>query len=210
MQQVLLHKQFAMAKLFEGYASSGTFVDTFANAGANGCDSIRILNLTVSSLPAVPTITQSGNTLTSSTATQYQWYLNGNLLPGETNQTLIITTNGVYTVQVTNGASCSILSTPFNAIFNGINQVNTNIHVNIFPNPTNGIVNLLFSNFPNAENISIRLYNEVGQQVVDKIIAVSGKNFSLVQSLQEFSAGVYFIQLQQGTWIYGERILRSN
>ncbi len=41
---------------------------------------------------------------------QYQWFQSGALLPGETNDTLIVTTSGLYAVEVTLGL-CSSLST---------------------------------------------------------------------------------------------------
>ena len=195
---------------FEGYSTSGTFVDTFANAGANGCDSIRTLNLTVSPLPAVPTITQSGNTLTSSAAAQYQWYLNGNLLVGETNQTLVITTNGSYTVEVTDGSSCSNTSAPFNAIFNSISHIAEARLVNIYPNPTTDVLNLQFSNLTNSEALSLRIFNDVGQQIEEKTIIIKSTSFSLIQSFKDFGAGVYLLQLQQGSWTHCQRIMKSN
>lgn len=37
----------------------------------------------------------------------YQWYLNGNMLIGQTNYTLTINTEGIYTVVVTNAQNCS-------------------------------------------------------------------------------------------------------
>ncbi len=42
-----------------------------------------------------------------SSAYLYQWYLNGNLLPGATSYTLNVNTDGVYTVEVTTTQGCS-------------------------------------------------------------------------------------------------------
>ena len=72
--------------------------------------------VTVNPLPATPTITPGGPTtfcaggsvtLTSSSASGNQWYLNGNPIGGETNQTYVATASGDYTVGVTDGNSCS-------------------------------------------------------------------------------------------------------
>ncbi|HUR79633.1 MAG TPA: IPT/TIG domain-containing protein [Thermoanaerobaculia bacterium] len=72
--------------------------------------------VTVNPLPATPTITPGGPTtfcqggsvtLTSSSATGNQWYLDGNPLGGETGQNYVATASGSYTVVVTDGNSCS-------------------------------------------------------------------------------------------------------
>lgn len=69
--------------------------------------------------PATPTITPDGPTtfctdgsvtLTSSSATGNQWYLNGNPIGGATTQTIIATTSGNYTVVVTNSGCASSAS----------------------------------------------------------------------------------------------------
>ncbi|MES2933231.1 MAG: choice-of-anchor U domain-containing protein [Pseudomonadota bacterium] len=70
--------------------------------------------------PPIPTITPSGPTsfcaggsviLTSSSATDNQWYLNGNPIGGETGQQYVATASGDYTVVVAGTGSCSSSST---------------------------------------------------------------------------------------------------
>jgi hypothetical protein len=83
---------------------------------AGGCQKSANTNVPIDVPPAQPTITGntsfctgSSTTLMSSSATGYQWYLNGGLIPLATNQTYIVTTGnaGNYTVQVTNAAGCN-------------------------------------------------------------------------------------------------------
>jgi hypothetical protein len=71
--------------------------------------------VTVNPLPATPTITPGGPTtfcaggsvtLTSSSASGNQWYLNGNPIGGQTNMQYVATASGSYTVTVTDGNSC--------------------------------------------------------------------------------------------------------
>ena len=83
----------------------------------SGCPSATssTTTVTVNPLPPTPTITPGGPTtfctggsvtLTSSSASGNQWYLNGNPIGGEINQTYVATASGNYTVVVTAG-SCS-------------------------------------------------------------------------------------------------------
>ncbi|MBL0308345.1 MAG: T9SS type A sorting domain-containing protein [Bacteroidetes bacterium] len=97
----------------------------------------------VGSIPT-PTITQTGDTLASSTGATYQWYRDNNIINGATSQTYIATLSGSYTVLVGDGSGCSATSSPFDLIFTDI-QYSTDIHsVLLYPNPaTDGLVNLV-------------------------------------------------------------------
>src|SRR5439155_19340425 len=75
--------------------------------------------VTVHPAPCTPTITPGGPTtfctggsvtLTSSSATGNQWFLNGNPIGGATNSTYSATASGTYTVTVTDGNGCSAAS----------------------------------------------------------------------------------------------------
>jgi len=78
-----------------------------------GCNSGVINPIEIFKYPSSVTI--NGNTticsgtstiLTSSPALNYQWFLNGNVLTGETNQTLEVSENGNYSIVVTNTNTC--------------------------------------------------------------------------------------------------------
>jgi hypothetical protein len=86
--------------------------DYTAIVTANGCSSVQstATTVTVDPLPATPTITPATETtlcaggdvtLTSSSATGNQWYLNGNPIGGATSQQYAATAGGNYTVTVT-------------------------------------------------------------------------------------------------------------
>ena len=86
------------------------FIGSCSSATSSGT------TITVNSLPSTPAITPSGPTtfcadgsvtLTSSTASTYQWYKNAVLIPGATNRPYSPTTSGTYTVVVTNAAGCT-------------------------------------------------------------------------------------------------------
>jgi hypothetical protein len=91
---------------------SGDYTAVVTALGCTGAAS-NIITVTVNPIPPTPTITPAGSviacdsgTLTSSSASGNQWFFQGNLLPGETNQTLNVDTDGDYTVVVTlNGCS---------------------------------------------------------------------------------------------------------
>jgi len=98
-----------------GVTAQGDYTVIVTMSGCSGSASAAI-TVTVNPTPSTPTITPKGSviacdsgTLTSSSATGNQWYFQGNLLPGETNQTLNVDTDGDYTVIVTvNGCSSAV------------------------------------------------------------------------------------------------------
>jgi hypothetical protein len=84
---------------------------------AHGCSATSAETpVIVNPLPATPTITAGGATtfcngssvtLTSSSASGNQWYLNGAAIAGATGSSYSATASGSYTVRVTDGNACS-------------------------------------------------------------------------------------------------------
>ncbi|MEA2570702.1 MAG: hypothetical protein QOI24_2703, partial [Acidobacteriota bacterium] len=109
-----------------GGATSNTYSATAAGSytvivTTSGCASApsSATSVTVNAIPATPTITPGGPTtfctggsvtLTSSSATGNQWYLNGNPISGATSNTYSATATGSYTVIVTTSGCASAAS----------------------------------------------------------------------------------------------------
>jgi hypothetical protein len=98
-------------------SASGNYTVVVTNS-ATGCSSAAsaAAAVTVNPIPATPTITPGGPTtfcvggsvtLTSSSASGNQWYLNGNPIGGATNQAYLAAASGSYTVVVTSAGCAS-------------------------------------------------------------------------------------------------------
>ena len=152
------------------------------------------ITMVVNPTPATPTITVSGTTLTSSSPTGNQWYLNGTLIVGATNQNYTFTVNGTYTVIVTNGSCSSAESAPEVIINVGIEDANNQYGLSIYPNPNDGNFNISF-NAIEKSNYKMELTNALGQLIYkEELKDYSGiykKQFSVV----EYGKGVYTITL---------------
>ena len=146
--------------------------------------------VTVNSLPATPTISQNVNTLTSSTATSYQWFLNGNIIPGATNQSYNSTQDGLYTVQVTNANGCTATSAVLNFVYTGIIETTGDKLISIFPNPTTGTVDIC-GYLINNDDFEIIVYNNCGE------IVLQAKNSSFFD-LSGFENGTYYFTVISG------------
>ena len=166
-----------------------TYLVTITNT-AIGCSDTTHVVVNVLDLPATPTITQNLNTLTSSTALTYQWYLNSVLLSGETNQNLEASTDGTYEVVVSDANGCTNTSLPFTFTFTGINEETENGSIIIYPNPSTGIINI------NGSLIEMNDYEILVFDLCGKIL-YQDKNVNIVD-LSELKQGLYYVTIISG------------
>jgi hypothetical protein len=98
--------------------ASGNYTTVVTSLGCSSAASAPA-TVTVNPIPATPTITPGGPTsfcpggsvtLTSSSATGNQWYLNGNPIGGATSQQYVANASGDYSVTVTSGGCTSLAS----------------------------------------------------------------------------------------------------
>ncbi len=130
------------------------------STNAFGCSSnSNSININFNQNPTTPQITQTGNTLTSTSANSYQWYLNDTIIVSATQQSLNITQSGNYKVEVKNQFNCDAISDNFNAVFVGLDEEEVYFHV--YPNPTENRVEIK-SNIIN-DNISVKIYDVLGR-----------------------------------------------
>jgi hypothetical protein len=100
--------------------ASPTVTTTYTVTGSiGGCSRSLSVTIAVNAVPGAPTVTASGGaggtsfceggnvTLTSSTATGNQWYKDGTIIPGATNQTYTASQSGNYTVKITSNSCVS-------------------------------------------------------------------------------------------------------
>ncbi|MCX6155077.1 MAG: T9SS type A sorting domain-containing protein [Candidatus Kapabacteria bacterium] len=83
---------------------SGTLAVLFQSIAECSDSNFKIVNIISS--PSIPQITNSGDSLISSSLQGNQWFLDGALITGANSQVFIPLTGGNYTVQVTNNTGC--------------------------------------------------------------------------------------------------------
>ncbi|MBK5285973.1 MAG: T9SS type A sorting domain-containing protein [Bacteroidia bacterium] len=147
------------------------------------------LIITVNPLPPVPTITLNLDTLFSSPASSYQWYLNGTPISGETLFFHIASQTGSYTVSITDSNACSSTSSPYSYIQSGLTFEQAERVFRIYPNPTN---NQLYFDFHSSwKYFSVSVYDLVGNEIL-KSVSLKYEDKLDVSFLAD---GVYFLLL---------------
>jgi hypothetical protein len=163
------------------------------------CMSTGTATMNVSAPPPTPTFSQLGNTLTSSSATGYQWYLNGSPIPGETGQTIDMSLygSGFYSVWVDNGSGCQASSTVVFITSTGIQETSAFNGITVSPNPALEVLNINFMN-PVEKELSYVIVNSLGQTINSGKIK-SGSTEKISVDLGNYASGLYTLSLYSPT-----------
>lgn len=156
----------------DGTAIDGANEQTY-NAGVSGSYTVRTITtgvcatlstahvFTVIELPGTQIIV-NGSTLTAPNGASYQWFRDGNEIGGETNRTTKAVDAGVYTVEVTSSAGCSVLSEPVTATPLLEAGVSSKTLALVYPNPSSGVFTIQFPN-PNRIAHELNLVDAEGK-----------------------------------------------
>ncbi|MBL0340792.1 MAG: aryl-sulfate sulfotransferase [Bacteroidetes bacterium] len=138
--------------------------------------------------PAIPIVTENNDTLYSTPAVTYQWYFNGYQIAGATSQTYVPTQSGNYKVRITDANGCVLQYSVDNfiTVATGISETNNSIELNLYPNPTKGVL-IIQHNYSN-EPFEVLVTDEVGK------LLISEKNSAYVD-LSSFETGIYFVTI---------------
>ncbi len=170
---------------------AGTYwVRAIIDSNCFATDSIHVL---YNPSPTTPTISQNGNVLTSSSATGNQWLLNGEAIPGDTNQSytipLPITDTSCYSVTVTNSYGCSATSDTICLYSLGILEFVKNKGIYVYPNPAKDIVTITFDQ-PLTSDGTVEIWNIIGGKLLTNTIPKSYTQQKV--NVSSITSGIYF------------------
>jgi hypothetical protein len=154
----------------------------------------------------VPGISRSGNNFTASDGFRYQWYLDGQQIPGATSQIFDAQVAGAYQVQVIDSHGCSKKSAVETVLNSSITDLSRfdNQYFRIHPNPMNNEFNLEVL-IPVTDNLFLDLVDVRGR-VVRKIKVEKADMKIGVENLPE---GIYFAQLRADQVLAMKKIVKN-
>jgi hypothetical protein len=171
------------------------WVDVTDTTGCTARDSVTI---TFSS-PS-PVVTANGAQVCASGFATYQWMLNGSPISGATSACFQPTTNGSYSVMVTDSNGCTGLSAPL--IFTAVND-GFDAGFDMYPNPAQSQLNIRMLQ-PINEACQIKVYDLSGRVVISR--AYNELQGTTTLDLGNLSAGSYIVEVSSST-LRGQRRL---
>ncbi|MFN4254154.1 MAG: T9SS type A sorting domain-containing protein [Saprospiraceae bacterium] len=154
--------------------------------GVNGIT--RSLQITVNPLPAQPLISVAGGTLTSSSASNNQWFYYGNPIPSATGQAFTPTQTGSYQVQIVDANGCfSPLSEPVEVIIVSAGQILDGDKWTLAPNPASEVLRLL-GDF-GGQTFSVEIRTLAGQTLLRQ-------SDTREIPVADLAPGIYWVRLE--------------
>jgi hypothetical protein len=184
----------------DGVAIGGA-TDTLYSASVSGIYTVKTTSnsitttssnsITVSVITVpVPAISLNAGALISSAASGNQWYLNGTIIPGATNQIYQPTQNGLYTVKVTANGCTSNVSAAHNYQLTGIINLGNGQYIKAYPNPV--LEDLVISwKINGVPSLNITVSDISGRKVLVKLNVADGN----VINLSRLASGTYFMKI---------------
>ena len=192
------------------YSTTGIYYDTL-NA-ANFCDSIIYTDLTVNT-PFVPSIATDpfdgkiclGDAATITASTGYQSYSWDNGMSGQI-ISVSPTSDQLYTLTTIDINGCSAVAT----VMIYVDSCNTSIseslaNFSLYPNPSNGIVNIEFNNSDNSFD-NIRVLNVLGE-VVFEINEISKNKNVKILDFSNYTKGVYLVKIKTSNGVINRKLV---
>ncbi|MDT8412560.1 MAG: T9SS type A sorting domain-containing protein [Vicingaceae bacterium] len=179
----------------DGVAFNPTANTTYTVTGtdANNCQNTATTTVTVTTVDATTTTTGTSIAANNNNAT-YQWVDCDNSnqpITGATSQSFTPTATGNYAVVVTENG-CSETSACENIIITGINEVNANNNISLYPNPVRDVFTISSSN--DLSGTVVKIVAITGQTLVEKtIISVNTATFDM----SVYATGLYFVEINQ-------------
>ncbi|PIF02424.1 MAG: hypothetical protein CR996_00090 [Draconibacterium sp.] len=145
-------------------------------------------NVEVLSKPGKPTITVETDTLITTAATKYYWFLDDSPITGNNMQKLVIDKNGNYSVQIENDKGCkSEVSDKIYVVYSSV--ANQEVRIVVYPNPV--IDQLTVEDLPTVGNPELKLYNIAGQLIVHKQCTNSIEKIDMSDKI----SGIYLLKI---------------
>jgi PKD repeat protein len=182
-----------------GSSITTTTAGNYIVAAADNCGQTASapLTITIFPTPSTPSISINGNLLFTSVASNYQWYLNGNPIPGATQQTYQPTAAGNYTVEIQDANNCTATSAPvtFTPTSRDASSVNTGSILKVYPNPAQDDLEISMLNLP--ETKSLIILNILGEKLLDVKISPSNTSTAVFKiNTSSIPAGNYLIGIE--------------
>ena len=172
-------------------AASGVY--TLLATNALGCSASANTTVVVNAIPGAPVIAEDNDVLTSSAPAGNQWYFNGALIAGATEQTYTATLSGNYYCVVTLNGCVSPQSNILYVVITGQQEIPSSASFVVYPVPNEGRFNASIQ-YPVESTFTIAIYNQLGSKIFElkDVKTIGGKVEKLID-LRPIPSGIYSV-----------------
>lgn len=195
--------------VFGGTSATGTIAGNYSidPSGLTSTNySIGYVNgaLIIKATPNAPVITRSGDSLISSITTGNHWYLDGVEIIGSNGNVHVATVNGTYYSIITTDGCSSAQSNSIAVLNASIKEVSAELF-DIYPNPSNGVLNIKLKKASNAL-YNIEIYNSLGALIWKQDNAnIDANNIKKIE-LNSPKSGLYTVVLRNKAASFAKKI----
>lgn len=186
------------------FAPTATQTYTVTGTALNGCQSSDQVLVTVNATPvALVSIVDDVTIAASPAGMNYQWIncASGTDIPTATAAQFTATANGSYAVIVTSLQGCEDVSDCIDINSVGLDQINIS-DMNVFPNPTNGEVNVTM---PENMMVDVQIFDAQGKLVAEQMnVTNNGK-----LNISNVTPGVYMVRLTAENAVQTFRVVKN-
>lgn len=181
------------------FSEPGTFTVTLRLPSE--CNPITISREVIVAPPEaeVPMIELAGVYLLSTSAEQYQWYLNDIPIEGASGQTYHPLENGSYKVRVTDKRGCVQFSTAFFFNSAGFNLSNPSCNIRVYPNPAGDFLYI----DTDASIDAVSLVDITGKEVLNMLQSEQ------TLGIQSLSPGFYLVRVSMKGQVLSGRFVKE-
>ena len=186
------------------FAPTATQTYTVTGTALNGCQSSDQVSVTVNATPvALVSVVDEVTVAASPAGMNYQWIncASGTDIPTATAAQFTATANGSYAVIVTSLQGCEDVSDCITISSVGLDQMNIT-DMNVFPNPTNGEVNV---SIPESVTVNVSIFDAQGKLVAEQMnVTNNGK-----LNISNVTPGVYMVRLTAENAVQTFRVVKN-
>ncbi len=171
------------------YEEPGTYAITLTTiAGSESSTSLREIEIIESLLVKPVVVSQNGSLVAEGPGPSFQWYLDGEPIPGETSRLLSVEIgDGIYQVESFN-ETCSALSDPFLPL--GTSVYDYNFH--IYPNPAQEAIS--FSSDYQQKLLGVAIM-DLGGKILDELELTLSSSGGGRIPIERYDSGIYLIRI---------------
>ncbi len=171
-----------------------------------GCFDTTFFEVTVFKSPVPPVFDDNG-VLTTGIYQEYVWYKNGEIIQGVQQNTLNLSENGTYWVQIIDQNNCSGISDSVIINYLGEASISNIIQFNLSPNPGFGKY-IMDLNLQNESNVSVRVFDVLGNQISSHKYGMKNRLYEVLD-LGNLSSGIYLLELDLGNSKVVRKIVKN-